>query len=287
MCDNDCTAKFKEIEPGIMISNTGSSHGLYGFNYEELDGKYNCFNFGLESQRLSYDYRVVSSYSNYLAENGLMFITVSYFSIYGRDETEVDGFESKNSRYYKILPPQLIKNYNWKDDLKYHIFPVVHDENVIKTFVEGKLTDEAHQKVWYLNAAKTEDLEKDAQSAYERHYVENDNIIETKKINEGDYKALIDLILLCQDKNVEPILITTPLMSEYKDKISQDFLDDFYKRIEGIVRSMGISYYDYSSDERFLQCPWLFMNADHLNKDGALEFTRIVEEEIIKKRLSY
>ena len=60
ICDNDRTAKFKDIEPGIVISNTGSSHGLYGFNYEELGEEYNCFNFALESQRLSYDYRIVS-----------------------------------------------------------------------------------------------------------------------------------------------------------------------------------------------------------------------------------
>ena len=73
ICDNDRTAKFKDIEPGIVISNTGSSHGLYGFNYEELGEEYNCFNFALESQRLSYDYRIVSNYSDYLAENGIMF----------------------------------------------------------------------------------------------------------------------------------------------------------------------------------------------------------------------
>ncbi len=283
ICDNDRTAKFKDIAPGIVISNTGSSHGLYGFNYEELGEEYNCFNFALESQRLSYDYRIVSNYSDYLAENGIMFITVSFFSIYGMDETEIDGFESKNQRYYKILPPGKIKEYNWKEDIKQHILPVINDEELLKTFVEGKTTGEAFQKIWYLNAAEAEDLEGDAQSAYERHYVKN-NIIETKKINAADYEALINLILLCKDKNVEPILITTPLMPEYKNKIRRDFLDDFYEKIEGIVINMGVSYYDYSSDERFDECPWLFMNVDHLNKEGALEFTNILEEEIISER---
>lgn len=285
VCDNDRTAKFKDIEPGVVISNTGSSHGLYGFNYEKLGEKYNCFNFALESQRLSYDYRIVSNYSDYLAEDGIMFITVSFFSIYGTDETQIDGFESKNQRYYKILPPGKIKEYNWKEDIKQHIFPVINDEELLKTFVEGKPTAEAFQKIWYLNAAEAEDLDGDAQSAYERHYVNNGNLIETKKINEKEYDALIKLILLCQEKNVEPILITAPVTQEYKEKISQDFLDDFYGNMKCIETKTGAQYYDYSSDERFVQCYQYFMNADHLNCTGALEFTNILEKEVVNRRL--
>ncbi len=285
ICDNDRTAKFKDIEPGIMISNTGSSHGLYGFNYEKLGEKYNCFNFALESQRLSYDYRIVSNYSDCLAENSIMFITVSFFSIYGLDETEIDGFESKNQRYYKILPPRWIKDYNWKDDIKQHIFPVINDEEVLKTFMEGKQTGEAFQKIWYLNAAEAEDLEADAQGAYERHYVNNGNLIETKRINEKEFNALIELILLCQEKNVEPILITTPVTLEYKEKIGEDFLGDFYDKMEDIERKTGVQYYDYSSDDRFVHCYQYFMNADHLNCTGALVFTNILEREIINKKL--
>ena len=138
ICDDDRTAKFKDIKPGIMISNTGSSHGLYRFNYEELGEEYNCFNFALESQRLSYDYRIVSNYSDYLAENGI--IHCLFFSIYRMDETEIDGFESKNQRYYKVLPPGQIKEDNWKQDIKQHISPVINDEEVLKTFAEGKQT---------------------------------------------------------------------------------------------------------------------------------------------------
>lgn len=79
--DGDYTDKFMSIEGNIEISNTGSSHGLRAFNYDDIE-EYNCFNFALVSQSLSYDYRLVSYYSDQLADNGVMFIPISYFSFF-------------------------------------------------------------------------------------------------------------------------------------------------------------------------------------------------------------
>lgn len=281
VCDNDRTAKFREIEPGILISNTGSSHGLYGFNYLNLEKEYNCFNFALESQYLSYDYRTISEYADYLAPNGIMFITVSFFSFYGMNEEEMEGFEGKNNRYYKLLSPSRIKRYNWKSDLKFHFFPVANDEEVMKTLAEGKETGDAWKKVWYLRASENENIEENAESTYIRHYVNNTNIIETKMVNTEELDALKKIILFCKEKKIEPVLVTTPLMTEYKSRISRDFLNDFYEKINDMVTSMDVKYYDYSSDERFTTQPQLFMNCDHLNYDGALIFTDILKEEII------
>lgn len=285
VCDNEGIVKFEDIKPEIIISNTGNSHGLYGFNYEELGKEYNCFNFALTSQKLSYDYNLVCNYEDYLANDGIMFITVSFFSIYGEDEEEQEIFESTNRRYYRILPPRLIKEYNWKEDVKHHVFPVINDEEVLKTFVEGKQTGEVYQKFWYQNAAETGDLEDNAQKAYERHYVTNGNIISNKKVNKKEYKALTDLIIFCKSRDIQPVLITTPYTHEYKERIGQDFLDDFYMRIEEIAAQNDVEYYDYSDDGRFAQYPQFFVNADHLNYNGALKFTDIVKEEIIDQRI--
>lgn len=281
ICDNDRTAKFKEIEPGILISNTGSSHGLYGFNYLNLGKEYNCFNFALESQYLSYDYRVISEYADCLEPNGVMFITVSFFSFYGMDEREMEGFEGKNNRYYKLLSPDNIKNYNWKNDLKFRFFPIINDEEVIKTLAEGKDTGDAWKRVWYLKASENESIEENAESTFKRHYIDNNNIIETKKVNTEELDALKNIILFCKGKQIEPVIITTPLMTEYKSRISQDYLNDFYNRMNDIALDLNVKYYDYSSDERFTARPQLFMNCDHLNYDGALLFTDILKEEVI------
>lgn len=114
--DGDYTDKFMEMEYGIQISNTGSSHGLRDFKYDDIKN-YKCFNFALVSQSLSYDYELVSYYSDRLEDGGVMLIPISYFSFFGTDEMGDEDFKAKDKRYYKILPRDRIKGYDLKTDI--------------------------------------------------------------------------------------------------------------------------------------------------------------------------
>ena len=62
--DIDNIKKFFTMPDQIQICNLGSSHGEYGYNYCDWDKKYKCFNFGLSSQSLSYDYRLLKYYGD-------------------------------------------------------------------------------------------------------------------------------------------------------------------------------------------------------------------------------
>ena len=42
----------------------------------------------------------------------------------------------------------------------------------------------------------------------------------------------------------------------------------------------NVRYLDYAFDERFIDSPELFINSDHLNRDGALMFTDIVMKDL-------
>jgi hypothetical protein len=53
--------KFKTVPYDITICNFGSSHGRYGFNYSDVSDEYNCFNFAMSSQSLSYDDRILNN----------------------------------------------------------------------------------------------------------------------------------------------------------------------------------------------------------------------------------
>ena len=95
--DSDYTNKFSNIPDTLDVCNFGSSHGLFGFNYEDVQYKgYACFNFGLVSQYISYDYRLIQHYGNHIGEGTIVFIPVSYFSLFGKSEEDHDDFESKN-----------------------------------------------------------------------------------------------------------------------------------------------------------------------------------------------
>ena len=110
---------------------------------------------------------------------------------------------------------------------------------------------------------------------YQRHFENKDEYFEEEK-----KQYLIDLITLCKENNITPVLITTPFTVYYNQYVSADFLYEFYTVINDIALEYGISYYDYSHDERFQTNLKYFGDADHLNPDGAVYFTGLLTEEV-------
>ena len=110
---------------------------------------------------------------------------------------------------------------------------------------------------------------------YQRHFENKDEYFEEDK-----KQNLIDLITLCKERNITPVLITTPYTVYYNQYVSADFLYEFYSVINEIALEYGVSYYDYSHDERFQTNLKYFGDADHLNPDGAVYFTNLLTEEV-------
>ena len=270
--------KFKTVPYDITICNFGSSHGRYGFNYSDVSDEYKCFNFAMPSQSLSYDDRILNTYKNHLKDNDcIVFITVSYFSLYGKPETEADDFDSKNMRYYSILPKNEIKDWNMKSFIiaKYPSL-TAYQALPYNLFMQREESRDA-----YWNGCATDiDIEKDALEACERHLVKNKrdkngNLIDNKE----EKNALLDMISICRSKGDTPILITTPYLEEYNDTIEKkypDFFDKFSKDVTSLATQNDVEYLDYSHDERFTQDKDAFMNSDHLNRKGAKKFTNVV-----------
>lgn len=276
--------KFAAIPNTIQICNFGTSHGMLAFNYEDFEDEYACFNFGLSSQSLSYDYRLFQYYGDRIVEGAVVFIPVSYPSLFGIEESSKSGFWSKNNRYYTILPPSLIKEYNLMSDIYVRLFPALmtNTGNLIKTLLGIKIKD----TTWQGTAANI-DIAADALRGFDEHvgdratyYDDDGNRIE----NQEEIGALYALVRGCQEKGAIPVLITTPFLREYTATIKEnapDFYDHFYSVIDRVVRDTGVEYYDYAFDERFAnEYSWL-RDTTHLNKEGARNFTNIVMEEIV------
>ena len=284
--DDDHTAKFRDIPSSLMICNFGSSHGLYGFNYQDItDVK--CFNFSLEAQMFSYDERLFQCYEKNISPGAVCLIPVSYFSFFGCDETDTEEFDSKNRRYYRILPKKLIKNYELKTDIYTNCFPslLAGGVRLIETLAgRSENTDEIN----WSRRTSPEEAKADAAEACRRHLFTDKLDRDGNRIfNQKEADALIRLIDMCSEKGFTPILITTPFLREYTDEVmKQDpwFMNTFHEIVMEISEETGAAYYDYALDERFRDHYAWFMNSDHLNKEGARVFTGIVMEEIISNR---
>lgn len=270
--------EIKNVPEGIEICNFGSSHGLHSFDYEDLSD-YTCFNFGQSSQFISYDYRILQNYIDNFEKGTVVFITVSHFSLFGPPDTEYDNFASLNKRYYKILPDELIKNYDEKTDFFVNYAPALAADDILSVFemLFASFEDDAE-----IVCVSDNDALEQAYKRYKTFIADKLDENGERLYNTEEIKALYDMIELCKECDLVPVLITTPYTTAYNEQVYKNdptFYDDFYRLIDDIVKNTGVAYYDYSADERFSGDYSLFSDSDHLNRDGARKFTAIVLKE--------
>lgn len=282
--DLNDTAKFDNVPYDIQICNLGSSHGLYGFNYEALSEQYTCFNFALNSQTLSYDARILEYYKEHIKEDAIVFVTVSYPSLFGLPETEEEEFATKNMRYYDFLPSEYIKEYDIKTAL-FTKFPSLYAYETLPLALIGHYIDADTSLAGWEAEIDEVGLPDNTAATIERHLVyhkldENGNRIR----NQEEIDALYKIIDICEEIGATPVLITHPYSLVYENVINiymPEFYDDFNNTLHEVIDHTGVAYYNYTHDERFFNDFTYFRDTDHLNKDGAALFTEILMNEVV------
>lgn len=277
------TDKFDSMPEKITVCNVGSSHGKNSFIYDEF-AEEGCFNFGLTSQRYQYDYRLIENYIDRFEPGAVVLIPYSYFSLWGTDDEQRSDFESMNNRYYKILPKELIINYDPWVDICYHYLPVLtaYDEllDALKDTIAGDGENASFEE-------KQIDIEKDAVESYDSQILSNKDEEGVSILNEERFDALCEMIELCKDRGLRPVLITTPLTKSLVDIVKEkdpDFLEYFYDFADDLCKQYEIEYYDYSCDPRLYENYELYIDSHHLNSEGGKIFTRMVMEEVVKEK---
>lgn len=271
----DASRRFKTMPRELDVACTGSSHSVCGYDFSEYP-QYTTFNFGLHAQSLTYDCRLLNYYQDHLKAGGTVFITISYHTLSGLPETETDTFASKNRRYYGILPANLIKNYEIGYDIMTRVMPILLARG---NFLLALLGLRAANPLGDRPADPA-----DASVVVEdepKGTAANETVVYS--VNEEELAAVYDMIEICRKHEVRPILVTTPFLAGFTSSLKRNepnFLPFFYGVIDEIVRRTGVQYLDYSHDERFRYDNTLFGDSHHLNRNGALKFTKILMDRV-------
>lgn len=263
----------KHSDETIQIGNLGSSHGAYGFIYDDITGKgISCFNFANVSQSYDYDYAVLKEFREYMQDGSVLFIPISYFS-FNNEVINSTEAEAMSVRYYHFLSPANIPDYDIYVDIVTHRLPILSaGEEILDLFPDLKTALTAHAAYDGIDEAE---FARWAQERYSRHFDNKEEYFMPERIEE-----LYELIDFCKDNNITPVLITTPFSKNYVDLVPSDFLQEFYATINQIADDTDVSYYDYSRDSRFYDNLEQFSDADHLTEDAALCFTDILWDEV-------
>lgn len=264
----------KAFYDDVQIGNLGSSHGLYDFDYTELEQRgYSCFNFANTSQSYNYDYAVLKEYGHYMTPNSVMFIPVSYFS-FNNEVINDSEAQAMSIRYYRFLSPENIPDYDLYVDIVTTKIPVLSaGEDILKIFPNLKLSI-----ITFAAEAENINIEEfvsRAKERYSRHFDNKEEYFLPERIEE-----LYDIINYCKEHEITPVLITTPFSSYYRELVSEEFLQEFNETVTTIATDTNVSYYDYSCDERFDGNLTYFADSDHLNEEGSAYFMQILLEEV-------
>lgn len=268
--------KFTSLEvfyDEVHIGNVGSSHGAYDFSYDHIADKgYACFNFANTSQSYNYDYAVLKEFGHYMTEDSVLFIPVSYFS-FNNEVTNSTEAQAMSIRYYHFLSPENIPDYDPYVDLVTTRLPILTaGEDILKLLPDLNTVLTAHAANDGINV---EEFARRAKERWSRHFDNKDEYFMPERIEE-----LYEIIDYCKENGITPVLITTPFSKYYYDLVSRDFLQEFRTTIDAITADTGVSYYDYSHDERFYENLEYFSDSDHLNDAGAAYFTDILWDEV-------
>jgi hypothetical protein len=244
------------------------------------------YNLGNVAQTLYYDDHLLTKLLPELPKLKRVILTVSYvslfFQLHGSDEAERQFYYFQE---WKIPPPRLQERLD----------PRMWSSVVLRTpgFAAKSLATAVKQAVrgGPLQAAPVEpSIDPDGWSpqlpgdpkelgiaAVEKKLYYHHRLMHVSD-EAANQAALEHIITLLRERNIELVLVTPPVSPDYAQRMKPEF----WQRTEAVVGELSRRYQvRYIS---LLQLPQLtptdFLDADHLNRQGATRFTGILKDEL-------
>ena len=91
---------------------------------------------------------------------------------------------------------------------------------------------------------------------------------------------LRQIVEYCKNNHVSVYLIQAPYFHTYTEKVPKEIISEVDSIVKSISLEYNVPYYDFSNDNRFANDITLFANSDHLNLNGKIKFTEILNNTI-------
>ncbi|PRR84093.1 hypothetical protein [Clostridium vincentii] len=273
--------KFKNVPNNLEIINTGSSYAKYGFDYDHTSLK--GFNFGLQPQSLSYDFKILKQYTPNLKKDCIILITLPNL-VFGLLDYDYDN---ANTKYYYFLDPKNIIHYS---KFKYFIrckLPILRAKKALRYIIKDVTSDDPCNQSE--NLMTKEQVERAAFSRVEgwKKQFGLDSTItcnypeELKNIFLDTTELVAKMVDYCLENDFKPVMIIPPVSKVLNKMLSKKFMHDcLYNNINRSNEKV-VPVLDYLYDERF-QDYKLYINSDFLNKTGSEKFTKTVINDLEK-----
>lgn len=255
------TEHSEEVETIVL----GSSHTYYGIR-PDLLGK-NAYSLALVSQCYRYDAYLLKHYNMPKLKN--VIIPFSYFSLWEDIDLQDEmSFEATRYRIYMDCDiHSRIGEYGFEfthiDSFK---------EKLKSIYTPSKMSwDKYGWGTNYTLESRNENWDNGELRAKNNTYPDN---YEYVSLNISFLKEIIEF---CRSKNVNIIVITTPVTNSFLANESSLQKEVNTKELQSILKTYpSVRYVNYENDSSFIS--YDFYDADHLNTNGATKLTSKLSE---------
>ncbi|MCM1170961.1 MAG: hypothetical protein NC393_02430 [Clostridium sp.] len=260
--------KFNNVPNHIQLANTGSSHAKYALQYSS---DLNAFNFALQPQSLSYDFRIIKQYISKMQKGCKIALVIAHCSFFFVDEND-----RADTKYYFFLDKQYILNYTALKKIIKLKFPLLDNPKNIRYVFKD--VSEAVEDIVATEKRCREEAQKRIEGWQKQFGMERFDLKSVTKDIVGSFetnvKVVNDMILFCKEHDLMPVIVIPPISEILKKMMPSDLLDIcLYDNINK-ANSINIPILDYSNDSRFVNYD-LYMNSDFLNEKGQKKFYNV------------
>lgn len=217
-----------------------------------------CYNAGANSQTMYYFNTISNSIlQRYTPKMIILGLRPEEFSgdglgryhllvpYYNKGYNEIDSVLESENKYEKYFLKSNLYRYNtiWFRILLYHFFRGNESEKIKNKGFSG------HEKPLFPPHL--------ANSSLSQYVSDNKKVLFER------------LVRLCKERGITLVVYSPPMYTIYKEKTGT------VKALEKICTDNDIRYYYDTQDSLFLKHPEWFYDNDHLNKYGALEYSKI------------
>ena len=272
--------KYKNIPQDISAVNLGSSMSFYDFDYRYWTGGQVGFNMASAPQTLAYDYKVLQQFSDYLAKDCVVVISLAEFSLL------VDKYpgEFYNLKYYGYLKPEFVDGYSKNKDRLIKSMPSLLCPQILS---------------WALKATIKKMIRGTAESSLSIEQM-SDNLLngwksefgwengfeltkEQKKTIEITRKTLYMMLDYIDKHGWQTVVVIPPFPKCLLDKLPKEILDEcLWNELEKI-RNQGIKVLDYTKELELTKDEY-YRTAVALNENGKRIFNQSIESHVGRLR---
>ena len=257
------------IDESTHILILGDSHTQSGIDDSKIK---NSLNISQSSEHFLYSYNVLKLLLDNNSQIDKVILGVSYHS-FGKSYDKYIQDEDKTivmfPRYLPILDKESITDINE--------LPLKQLKGIFKNIVIGLFNNSAIQNYSFIgsfyNSNRSNLNDSTINAAIQRHYfTESGNV---QKYSDYQVKYLNKIVELCSAKNIELIVVNTPINNNYYKNIPENFVTNYYSTIQ--LFGDKIYFYDFHSVFFPKDC---YGDGDHLNSIGAKRLSLLISERI-------